>query len=153
MKLQAIDQPDGSNYECEATSIDESGTEVHYLLNDSESHLTVILTYDLVEDKMLESDTRILPYETSHAPHTYRSQRAVIFDHDHFAMVNIDTMLYGLPGPTNYQLGYLIDSSIEKRRNAYMDSGQKEVVLSIETSFYSNPFSKSFLYLDKKLEK
>lgn len=86
------------------------------MLNDSESHLTQLLSYDLTTHLMHEGDTKVLPYKTSHDSQTYRGQRAVIFDHEHFALVYIDTALYGLPGPANHELAFVIDSRTSKRR-------------------------------------
>ena len=69
---------------------------------------------------MHESDTKVLPYETSHDSHLYRGQRAIIFEHAHFALVYIDSSMYGLPGPSNHELGFVVDSRTSKRRNEYM---------------------------------
>ena len=74
------------------------------------------MTYDIQKDQMSESDTKVLPYETSHDTHLYRGRRAIIFDHSNFALVYIDSTLYGLPGPTGYELVFVVDSRTTKRR-------------------------------------
>ena len=114
--LSAVDQPLGTNYECEATAFSSDGNLVYYLLNDSESHQTHFMTYDISTDEMSESDTQALPYQTSHDSHTYRGRYAKIFDQNHFALVYIDSALYGLPGPSGYELGSVVDSRTAKRR-------------------------------------
>ena len=63
-------------------------------------------------------------------------------------MANIDYLLYGQATLYGDALGYIIDSRKEKRINQYM--AEEETIFSFaqETSFWSNPYPRSFLYID-----
>ena len=94
--MKAVDSAPGSHYECYATSIDSSGTLAYFLLNDSESHRTQVFNKDFISDELYEYEEKEFPYLFLHKEHKYKGLHAKFYHHSDFAMVNIDTQLYGV---------------------------------------------------------
>ena len=68
-------------------------------------------------------------------------------------MANIDSKLYGVETQNNQKVAYVIETRENKRVNSYMRKDESTFVLSFESSFRSDPYPQSFLYIDDRLEK
>lgn len=67
-------------------------------------------------------------------------------------MANIDSKLYGVETQNSQKVGYVIETRKNKRVNSYMKEDESFFVFSFESTFRSDPYPQSFLYIDDRVE-
>ena len=152
VQLKILDSPNDGIHECAAASLNEETKKAYFLLDDSLSHITELYTFDFDTNRIFDFSERTMPYSFSHAGHQYTATRALLFEDAHFAMVNIDTKLYGVDMTNGYDVGYIIDSRDRRRVNSYMSTDYTELFPDADITFTATPYPRSFLRLDTVLE-